>query len=170
MQHTKTFKLVLSAVFCALVFAATWIAIPAGIGNVNLGDSMILIGAWTLGGPWAAVSCAAGAALCDLASGYAVYAPGTFVIKALMVCAVLLIGWLARRVRLKEMIRLPLSAVCAELVMVAGYFLYELILFETGAVADILFNCIQGAINLVVALLCYAVLRKSNVLRTPETK
>ena len=56
-------KMIVGAVFCALVFAATCILIPIGIGNLNLGDGMLLVGAWLLGGPWAVVAAAVGAAL-----------------------------------------------------------------------------------------------------------
>ena len=83
--------LAFSAMFSALVFAMTWIAIPLPLGNINLGDCMVLLGAWLLGGAWSAVACAFGAALTDLLGGYAIYAPATFLIKALMVVVALLV-------------------------------------------------------------------------------
>ena len=92
MKENKVYKLVLSAVFCALVFTMTFIAIPApSVGNINLGDCMVILSACLIGGWYGVFAGAVGAALCDLASGYAIYAPGTLVIKALMVIVVLIV-------------------------------------------------------------------------------
>lgn len=45
---------------------------------------MVLLGAYLLGPAYGAVAGGAGPALADLLSGYAMYVPGTLVIKALM--------------------------------------------------------------------------------------
>ncbi|MBQ7336446.1 MAG: ECF transporter S component [Clostridia bacterium] len=148
-------KLVFSAMFCALVFTVTWIAVPAPFaGNINLGDSMLLLGAWMLGGPWSVVACAVGAALTDLLGAYAIYTPGTLIIKALMVLAAIGVKKVASR--LPAVPRYVLSALTAEAVMVVGYYLYESLFLSygfTAAALNIPFNLIQGSAAIVVACL-----------------
>lgn len=162
-------KTVLSAVFGALVFAATWILVPAPLGNVNIGDSMLLLAAWSLGGPLTAVACALGAALCDLLSAYAIYAPATLVIKAAMVFAALLIQKITKS--LPRLLGLILSALAAESVMVVGYFAWECILYGAlPAAVNIPFNLIQGGICTVVAVIVYTVLKKTGLLRLIDIK
>ena len=157
-KHTRS--ITFSALFCALVFVMTWIYVPApSVGNVNLGDAAILLTAWMLGGPWAAVAAALGATLADLSSGFVIYAPATFLIKGCMVFALLGVERLASR--LSAIARSALSALAAELVMVLGYFVYEFfalgLLLQTdgytaAAVANVPFNCVQGAAAMIVAI------------------
>ena len=164
-------RLVFSAMFCAVVFTATWISVPApAIGNVNLGDAAILLSAWMLGGPWAAVAAGLGAALADLVSGYAVYAPATFLIKALMVVAVIGIGKLGARTKRSDRLFRILGAIAAELVMITGYLLYESLVIGIGwaAVANVPFNAAQGAIGIVLAMAAYTLLRRAGISTEPR--
>ena len=157
--------------FCAVVFTATWISVPApAIGNVNLGDAAILLSAWMLGGPWAAVAAGLGAALADLVSGYAVYAPATFLIKALMVVAVIGMGKLGVRTKGSERLFRILGAVAAELVMITGYLLYEALVIGLGwaAFANVPFNAVQGAIGVVLAMAAYTLLRRAGISTEPR--
>lgn len=166
MKANKTIKLVQSAIICALVFAATWIVVPTPpFGNINLGDCMILMGALVVGGPWAVVSCAVGAALCDFAAGYTMYVPATLLIKAGMVLVMLLF----RKISKKPLITV-LAAVCAELLMAAGYFVYEAWILGYGlaALANIPFNLLQGTLNILLAIVIYGVLKKAGVLKSEE--
>ena len=162
MKHNRLFTIVSSAAFCALIFVTTMIAVPVGIGNVNLGDGALLLCAWMLGGIWAALAAAAGAALADLALSYAVYAPATFVIKALMVLAVILSSKGLQKVGLSARLSRVVSAVCAEIVMVGGYFLYESCFLGYGlaAAASIPFNAVQGIVAIAIALTAYELLSK----------
>jgi uncharacterized membrane protein len=166
MNQKRIEKLVLSAMFCALVFAATWISVPApGVGNVNLGDAMILLCAWMLGGPYAVVAGALGAALTDLMGAYAIYAPATLLIKALMVLVAILVAKGLRSIRVPTFPSLLVSGICAELVMIVGYYLYEAFFLSLGAVGALLsvpFNAVQGALGLILALLCRMLLRHTS--------
>ncbi|MBO5295419.1 MAG: ECF transporter S component [Clostridia bacterium] len=166
-MHQKRLQcVVFSAMFCALVFAATMIAVPTGlVGNVNLGDGVLLLCAWMLGGPWAVASAALGAALADLAAGYAIYAPATLVIKALMVVAVLFVCRAMEGLRLSARLSRVLSAICAELIMLVGYFLYEAFVLQYGlaATANIPFNAVQGALGIVLSLVLYEVLERAGI-------
>ena len=52
MKHQKLYRLVLAALFAALIFVATNIIrvpIPATDGYINLGDCVVLLGAFLLG-------------------------------------------------------------------------------------------------------------------------
>ncbi len=152
MSHKKTQKLAFAALFAALTFAATWVSFPSPFGgNVNLGDCILLITAWLPLEPWSIFAVAIGATFTDLAAGYAIYAPATFVIKAVMVLVALLIK---RGIpKLSEVWRALLSGIAAELVMVAGYFAYETILYgAAAALLNIPFNLSQGGIAITVAI------------------
>ena len=165
MYQKKLERLVIAAMLCAMVFAATWISIPAPVvGNVNLGDAMILLSAWILGGPWAVAAAAAGATLTDLMGAYAAYAPGTLVIKALMTVSAILLLKICRKARLPMLPSLLISGACAEAIMILGYYLYEAVFFSLGfgaAALNIPFNAMQGAISLTLAVLCRLLLKKT---------
>lgn len=166
MNQKRIRKIVFSAMFCALVFAATWFSIPAPtIGNINLGDGVLLLCAWMLGGPWAAVSAALGATLTDLMGAYAIYAPGTFVIKALMVVVAILVCKLGSRLHISPRISRILSAISAEIVMILGYFLYEsaFLGYGIGAAANMPFNAIQGTFGILVACIIYEILSHTGI-------
>lgn len=159
-------KMILSATLCALVFAFTFLFVPAGIGNVNLGDGALLLAAWILGGPWAIVSAATGAALADLASGYAVYAPATFLIKAAMTAVALLVCRLIGRCRLSARLCRFLSAVLAEVVMILGYLIYEAAVlgYGAGAALNIPFNAVQGGVAVLLSGVLFEVLSRTGLL------
>lgn len=152
MSQKRTQKLAFAALFAALTFAATWISFPSPFGgNVNLGDCVLLITAWLPLEPWSFCACAIGASLTDLAAGYAIYAPATFVIKALMVLVAVLIK--RGMPKLPEALRALLSGVAAELTMVMGYFAYEIILYgAAGAILNVPFNLAQGGIAITAAI------------------
>lgn len=160
MSQKRTQKLTFSALFGALTFAATWIAFPSPFGgNVNLGDCILLICAWMPLEPWSIFAAAIGAAFTDLAAGYAIYAPATFVIKALMVTVIILIKH--GTPKLPAVWRALLSGLVAELVMVAGYFTYEILLYGVGAaLLNIPFNLVQGGIAIIAAILLSFVLSR----------
>ena len=160
MSQKRTQKLAFAALFGALTFAATWIAFPSPFGgNVNLGDCILLITAWLPLEPWSIFAVAIGATFTDLAAGYAIYAPATFVIKALMIVVAVLIK--RGMPKLPAVWRALLSGVAAELVMVAGYFTYEIFLYGVAsALLNIPFNLVQGGIAIVAAILLSLVLSR----------
>ena len=151
MSQKRTQKLAFASLFAALIFAATWISFPTPLGgNVNFGDCILLVAAWLPLEPWSIFAAAVGASFADLAAGYAIYAPATFVIKALMVLVAVLIK--RGMPKLPTVWRALLSGAIAELVMVAGYFLYEGILYGfVAALVNIPFNLVQGGIAIATA-------------------
>ena len=86
-MNKKVLKMVYAAVFAAMIFVLTrfiQIPVPGGMGYLHFGDAMIYLVASTLGGPWALLASAIGAAIADLSSGYAVYAPVSAIVKVLI--------------------------------------------------------------------------------------
>lgn len=156
MKHDKLIKLVLAALFAALTCVATsviHVPIPATNGYINLGDGMVLLGAFLLGPVYGAAAGGLGSMLADLLLGYASYAPGSLIIKAAMgLCTGLLFGALRSKTRAALV-----AGVVGEVIMVLGYFAYESTLLGYGlaAAASIGANCIQGLGGLVVSVLVY---------------
>ena len=157
MKHDKLLKIILAAIFAAMACAATLliqIPIPATSGYINLGDGVVLLSAFLLGPVYGAAAAGLGSMLADLLTGYAVFAPGTLVIKALMaVCAALLLRALRRKTRAAA----TLGAVAGEAVMVLGYFAYESFVlgYGLGAAAGIPGNIIQGIGGLIASVAVY---------------
>ncbi len=120
-MRTKT--ITMTGVAAALVFAATFfVRFPTPLGYLNAGDGVILLAGLLLGGLPGAVAAVLGSALADVAAGYAVYAPITAAVKGLMGF------WMGRtfeKGRRPKRLFLCLVAAGCELVMVAGYFLFE---------------------------------------------
>ena len=145
---SKLRRIVISGVFAAFVFVATQIRIPTAIGYINLGDGVILIASFIIG-PLAFFPAAIGSSLSDLIAGYAQYIIPTFLIKGLMgfVAGVLL------RKSEATVIKKILIGIIAEIIMVAGYFIFESLPFMYGweaASGSLIFNMIQGIAAVIV--------------------
>lgn len=158
-------RLVLTALFAALTCAATALLhIPSPIGGYfNLGDAVILIGAFLLGPLCGAIAGAVGAALADILLSFVLYAPATFVIKFLtaLTAAALLRSQKTHRFR-----GAALGAVAGELVMAVGYFLYECLLYGLAGSTEALLatNLPQAAVSAAAAIVIYFVLDRAHVL------
>ncbi len=162
MRSNRSFQLVSAALFAALIFVGTqFLRIPLPFGYFNLGDCFVLLGAVMIGGPYAAMAAAVGAGLADCLSGYVVYAPATMVIKPVMTAAMFLAVKLAdRKSRNLSALLLAAGALTAETIMVCGYFLYDLCLYQlAGALAALPGNLMQGAVAVVISLFATAVVR-----------
>lgn len=148
-------KLTLAALFLALavVFGRVFlIPLPWTRGNVNLCDAALLIGALLLG-PWygGAIGGFAGLFL-DLISGFAQYAPFSFIAHGL---EGLIVGLVARWLpnRWGRLLGLVLGVV----IMVICYLFADSLLYSwaTG-VLGIIPNTIQGLVGAVIAV-CFEV-------------
>ena len=117
-MSTKIRKIVFTALMASLICVATMIIkIPTPLhGYINLGDAIVLLAAWTLGPLYGCAAAGIGSALADLFSGYAMYAPATFVIKGLMA----LVAWAVYKKikKTRSTVFLCISAILAELLMV----------------------------------------------------
>lgn len=141
-------KMALTGVFSAMIFVMTYfIKVPVASGYVHFGDALIYICAGFIGGPWAMLAGAIGAGLADLIGGYAIYAPATIIIKALIAIPFVLV------LKNKEKLLTPLSALMtipAGLITVGGYFAADMIIDKTYAVVDIPGNAIQAVGSAVI--------------------
>ena len=115
-------------------------------GYVNIGDSIVLISAWLLGNPYGALAAGLGSALADLLSGYPAYIPGTAIIKFVMAFAASVVFKTLDKKSIPAPVSYIISSVVAEIIMIFGYFLYEMAILGYGiaAAASIGSNAIQG--------------------------
>lgn len=162
MTNCKIQRLTNTALLTAIICIATlFFRIPTVIGYANLGDGFILLAAFLFGPAYGALAGGIGSMLADLLSGYAIYAPGTLLIKGLIaVVAALLWQLLARR---EDRLWKRLAAsIAAEAWMVLGYWIYETILIRqpVAALATIPSNCAQGIVGVAVGMVLYYSLRK----------
>ena len=163
--HERTKLLVMTGLFIALGYVATTVLMvpsPTG-GYMNLGDTVVLLGAYLLGPVCGAIAGGVGPALADLLGGYGIYVPATLVIKALMgVTAALLY-----RALQKKDWALLVCGVAAEAIMVVGYCLFDGFLAGNLAagLAGIPSNLMQAAFGLAASTLLALVLKKSGYVR-----
>jgi len=164
---SATFKLALAAVFAALVFVVTSqippISIPATSGYFNFGETVIYIAALIAGPLVGALAGGVGASLADVYLGFAVFAPGTLVIKALEGAIVGLLNVKLRSRISNVTVCAVVSVVIGGLEMVTGYFLYEQFVLGyplAAALVEVPFNLVQLTVGLIVAVpIMHAVLR-----------
>lgn len=164
--------LALTGLFAALGCVGTMVLqVPSPTGGyMNLGDAVVILGAWLLGPVYGAVAGGVGPAMADLLSGYAVYVPATLVIKAVMaLAAALLYRALGRK-------GLVLCAAAAEVPMVLGYWLFDGLLAAasgggalglclTASAAGIPSNLVQAAFGAAASTLLALALRRSGYVR-----
>ncbi len=160
-MKNKTKEIVSASLFAALVCVATMvIKIPSPLkGYLNLGDCAVLISGWLLSPSYAFLAAGIGSALADIFSGYVIYAPATFLIKGWM--ALLAgYGFMILHKKLGEIPSRIICGVAAEILMIAGYFLFEGILYGFGVAAlNILANAIQGTAGLGLGMMLIKILR-----------
>lgn len=181
MNTISTKKLVAAALFAALTCICTMILkIPTPTGGyIHPGDGMVLLCGIVLGPGMGALAAGIGSMLCDLFSGYLVWAPATLIIKALCACSA---AMLFRRCDRKHAdkkgfatVRLIFGGIVGEALMVFGYFLFEIGLNAAGnggftsaaiaggiaySAAGIPANVLQGVTGIVIACALLPVLSK----------
>ena len=171
-MHERLRKIIASAVFAALICAATMlIQIPTLTkGYVNLGDCIVLIAGWVCGAQWGFAAAGIGSALADIISGYTVYAAGTFLIKGTMALIAALVAYAFKH---HVTVGRIVGAVTAELFMAVGYFVYEW-LFITGtfetSVIGIPENLIQGTVGVLSSVAVITALERTKALNMLKFK
>ena len=175
MTTNKTRTLIFAALLAALTTVATMIIkIPTPtLGYIHLGDGLVLLCGVLLGPGLGAAAAGIGSMFADLIGGYFSFVPGTLVIKAL---TAFVGGWLYHRMAnrgLSAPVRIALSGIPAEIVMVVGYFLYEsgmAILSGSTAsaaltanLAGVPFNIVQGVAGIIVSAVLLPVLSRASV-------
>ena len=171
-MHSKTKKIVASALLAALVCVATMvIKIPSPLnGYVNRGDCMVLLAGWMLPPAYGFAAAGLGSALADLLSGYVTYAPATFIIKGLMALVAFACLKLLSRRSGKKMGTLPaklVGGILAGIVMVMGYLVFEGFLYGFGpSLVNIPANGMQGVAGIVIGLVLSKAFEKANIALT----
>ena len=163
-MKTTTQKIIFSSMLAALTCVATMvIKIPSPLnGYINLGDCIVLLSGWLLSPVYGFFAAGLGSALADLFSGYAAYAPATFLIKGLM--ALIACGGVKLfQKRVDKQFSRIISGVTAELFMIAGYWLFEGFLYGfISSAVNIPANAVQGVAGLLLGIALSKVFQKTN--------
>lgn len=162
----KTKDMVETALLTALVFVATAfinirLPIIASGGLVHLGTVMLFITAIVFGKEKGAVAGAVGMAIFDLSSGWALWAPFTFVVRGIMGYMVGAITWRKNRDGNNLMINI-FAIILSGVWMIVGYYITEGILYGNWLtpVASIPGNVTQIVIGLILGLPISKILKK----------
>ncbi len=120
MKDQKIRLMCIAGIFTAIVFVFTaYLHIPSHTGYTHVGDGFIYLAACMLPLPYAMFVGAGGALLADCLTGYAIWAPGSIIIKA--VAVLFFSRKSARIISIRNLLALiPAWAVC-----IGGYYLYE---------------------------------------------
>lgn len=179
MKTSKTYKLALAALFAALsysVFTFLQIKIPVGadMTSIHLGNAVVVLGAFIIGGPLGGLAGAIGMSIGDLLDPvYAPLVPKTLFCKLLIG---LITGFVAHRIGgitksddPKHILRWTIIAAACGLVFnmfadpIIGYWYKILILGKPAAELSLKINFVATTINAVVSLIVsvavYAALR-----------
>ncbi|WPX07924.1 ECF transporter S component [Anaerocellum danielii] len=160
---------VFSGIMIALVFVLTFtIKIPLLAGYFNIGDVIIMISSILFGKSIGFMSGSFGSALADIASGYTIYAPFTFIIKGLegFICGLIFEKLEPKQ---KKWVSFILSTVSSGIFMAAGYFLSEASVLKylssalninrdlqfglKVALANLPFNLLQGILSAIISVI-----------------
>lgn len=147
--------------FAAMIFGLTMLHVPIGAGGyIHVGDAVIYVSAMLMGGPWAFISAAIGAACADIVSGFAVYAIPSAIIKILIAVPFVMISKKTSKIL---SIRSAIFTVISGIITVLGYFIADLILYREGAIADLPANIIQAAGSAVVFIILAFALDRAGI-------
>lgn len=166
MKDKRLLKLTYTALFTAIVFILTYLVkIPVPYGYIHLGDTGIYAASILLGPFGGAFAGGIGAALADIAGGYAYWALPTVIIKALMGIVVGLFCDRTRYINTKNILLMVLGSI----IMVLGYYITLVFIFkEAGSIAALAlmgFDLIQGAAGVIGAILLLTALQKANIFK-----
>lgn len=164
-QNNTTQRIVMAALLAALTCVATMIIkIPSPLkGYLNLGDCVVLLAGWMLSPTYGFLAAGLGSALADTFSGYVTYVPATFVIKGLM-ALIAFYGFKLLHSKLGNISSRIISGIVAEVVMAAGYFIFEGFLYGFGpSLVNIPANVIQGIAGLIIGTILVKVFEKSKI-------
>jgi uncharacterized membrane protein len=161
-EMRPSIRIALFAVLTALTAVLTAIIeipVPATQGYINLGDVGVLLAGLLLG-PFGGLAGGLGSALADVALGYYLYAPITFVVKGLEGTIVGLIMWTFKPFNRFE-VRIVVAVLLGSCVMVFGYFTAEAVLFgPAAALVEVPGNIFQVVFGSIVAVSAFLAIYK----------
>lgn len=153
-----------AAVFAALVFVATAYLprIPTVNGYVHLGDTLVFLCASLLPMPYAVAASAIGGGLADLLTGYAIWAPASFIIKGLTAFFFTSRG--KKILCAKNFVAIAIAAV----ICVGGYYVWAALAISgnwVAPVSEMLPNLMQTVVSGVLYVVISLVLDHTPALR-----
>lgn len=149
MKSIDTKTLVRTSIMTALVFITTYaVTIPLGFGYFNLGDAAVFLTGLVLGPKYAFLAAGIGSGLADYAKAYVFYIPSTFLLKGVM-------AFLASKAKDGPLVRLVAVMAAGGLIMVAGYYVTEGVLYGTwiAPLYNLPWNILQFSIGMAAAIL-----------------
>ena len=162
----KTKDMVETALLTALVFVATSfinirLPIAASGGLVHLGTAMLVIASVVFGKEKGAIAGAVGMAIFDLSSGWALWAPFTFVIRGVMGYLLGSISYSYNKNGDNTIINI-LAVILSGGWMIAGYYLTEVMLYGNwfSPVASIPGDITQIVMALIIGIPMAKILKK----------
>ncbi len=169
MKDARVRLICVTAMFAALILVCTMfvkVPVPATTEYIHIGDGVLYLAAALLPFPYAVAASAVGAALADVLGSAAIWAPFTFVIKAVMaVCVSRLCTPGCGRGRM------ALAGLIAGVINTALYFASSAILYGVaGAAAGIPFNIIQSALAAVIFVVLLPMIRTALAGMLPERR
>jgi uncharacterized membrane protein len=165
LANSKVKEIVQLGMLSALTFvAAMAIHVPSLNGGViHLGDSVIFLTAILFGRKYAAISGAVGMTLFDILSGYSMWAPYTFVIKAVMGFTAGSIAYMGGS-KGESSIKNAIGILLAGIWMIVGYYLAEVMISGNwvSPIASATGNVIQFSGGAVIAFVIIAAIKKTS--------
>ena len=162
----KTKDMVETALLTALVFVATSfinikLPIAASGGLVHLGTAMLVIASVVFGKEKGAIAGAVGMAIFDLSSGWALWAPFTFVIRGVMGYLLGAIAYSNNKNGNNNIINI-FAVIISGIWMIGGYYLTEVILYGNwfSPVASIPGDITQIIMALIIGIPMAKILKK----------
>ena len=150
----------ISGIFTALVYVITaYLHIPTYNGYVHCGDGFIFLAACMLPMPYSLIVGVLGAMLADLLTGFAIWAPGSMIIKGLL--ALLFSCKTKKIITARNLIMLLPAAV----ISAGGYYLYEVLITGSfiASLAGIPGSLVQAVASSVVFVVIGITLDKYNI-------
>jgi len=159
-QLSRTSSLIKNLTLSAVLIALTttfilFVRIPAGVGIIHVGDSIIYLAACILPTPFALIAAALGGAFANTFGGYFIYIIPTFIIKALVT---LPYNSKSDRILTK---RNMLMVIPAGAITIIGYFFATWILFDLSAAIPLIYgDLIQASGSAILFIIIAAALDK----------
>lgn len=168
----KTNKLVLTALMVCMILLTTMfikLPIPFTQGYVHLGDAMIFLAVLLLGTKYGALAAGLGSAMGDLLGGFAIWAPWTFVVKAIMalIMSEFIKIMMKKDKHYHKIMGMPIieiiGMVLAGIEMVIGYYFAEGFIYGNWAtpILGVPWNIGQFVVGIIVATILSTALYKT---------
>ncbi len=172
-MHNKTLKIVIAALMAAMTCVATMvIKVPSPTsGYIHLGDGFVLLSGIILGPLYGGIAAGIGSMFADLFSGFAGYAPATFIIKALAAVAGGIVFHALNTFFAKSFLKIApviFAGISGGIVVTSGYFIFEAFIMGLGipsALTGIPFNLVQNVFGIIVSAVLMPLLFKVQVVK-----